>query len=199
MIPFKLYLLIIILCMCSTACITKVVGKFQIPHALFKFIHVFNCTCIHVHIYLYTFTCLHIYIYKHAYIHTYIYSYVHTYIHSYVHTYVHTYLHTYIHTYVRYVRTYIRTYLRTYIRTYIHTYGTHQLQLKRDTRGTRKGNACYTRVFLVIYTQLHAMQITFVYRPTRVFTTYLRTRKGHFCTHTRMHVLELAQSTAKKI
>ena len=36
-------------------------------------------------------------------------------------------------------------------------YGTHQLQLKRDTRGTRKGHACYTRVFLVIYTQLHAM------------------------------------------
>ena len=42
-------------------------------------------------------------------------------------------------------------------------YGTHQLQLKRDTRGTRKGNECYTRVFLVIYTQLHAMQIIFAY------------------------------------
>ena len=36
-------------------------------------------------------------------------------------------------------------------------YGTHQLQLKRDTRGIRKGHACYTRLFLVIYTQLHAM------------------------------------------
>ena len=55
-------------------------------------------------------------------------------------------------------------------------YGTHQIQLKRDTRGTRKGNACYTRVFLVIYTQLHAMQITFVYRPTRVFTTCLHAK-----------------------
>ena len=39
---------------------------------------------------------------------------------------------------------------------YIYIYGTHQLQLKRDTRGTRKGHACYTLVFLVIYTQLHA-------------------------------------------
>ena len=56
------------------------------------------------------------------------------------------------------------------------TYGTHQIQLKRDTRGTRKGNVCYTRVFLVIYTQLHAMQITFVYRPTRVFTTCLHAK-----------------------
>ena len=60
---------------------------------------------------------------------------------------------------------------------HMHTtmYGTHQIQLKRDTRGTRKGNTC-TRVFLVIYTQLHAMQITFVYRPTRVFTTCLHAK-----------------------
>ena len=39
----------------------------------------------------------------------------------------------------------------------VRIYGTHQLQLKRDTRVTRKGHACYTRVFLVIYMQLHAM------------------------------------------
>ena len=55
-------------------------------------------------------------------------------------------------------------------------YGTHQLQLKRNMRGTRKGNACYTRVFIVIYTQVHEMQITFVYRPTRVITTCLHAK-----------------------
>ena len=32
------------------------------------------------------------------------------------------------------------------------------------------------RVFLVIYMQVHAMQITFVYRPTRVFTTCLHAK-----------------------
>ena len=52
-------------------------------------------------------------------------------------------------------------------------YGTHQLQLKRDTQRVLHTYAC---VFLVIYTQLHAMQIIFVYRPTRVFTTCLHTK-----------------------
>ena len=40
---------------------------------------------------------------------------------------------------------------------FVTLYGMHQLQLKRDMRGTRKGHVCYARVFLVIYTQLHAM------------------------------------------
>ena len=55
---------------------------------------------------------------------------------------------------------------------HVYIYGTHQLQLKRDMRGTGKGHACYTRVFLVIYTQcklpscigLHAYSLL-VYTP----------------------------------
>ena len=41
----------------------------------------------------------------------------------------------------------------TYMCLYACTYGMHQLQLKSDTLGTRKGHACYTRIFLVIYTR----------------------------------------------
>ena len=50
-----------------------------------------------------------------------------------------------------------KEYIRNYYVHISYKYGTHQLQLKRDTRGTRKGHACCTRIFLVIYTQLHAM------------------------------------------
>ena len=55
-------------------------------------------------------------------------------------------------------------------------YGTHQLQLKRNTRVTRKSHTCYTRVFLPAYTQLHAIEFIFVYRLTRVTITCLHAK-----------------------
>ena len=81
---------------------------------------------------------------------------------------------------------------------YLRTYCTHQLQLKRDTRGTRKDHARYTRIFLVIYMQLHAMSFTCVYRPPRIFTTCLHAKL--IFARTRVCVcIELTQSTAKRI
>ena len=60
-------------------------------------------------------------------------------------------------------------------------YSKHQLQLKQDTSVPRQLN---TYVF-VIYTQLHALPITFMYRATCVFTT--STHEVLFYMHT--HVL----------
>ena len=61
-------------------------------------------------------------------------------------------------------------------------YSTHQLQLNCNTRSTCRGHASYTRMILWYnYTQLHALWITFVYRPTRMSTNYLHEKFNFTC------------------
>ena len=52
-----------------------------------------------------------------------------------------------------------------------------------------------------IFSHIHAITRNANYFRVYVYMHihYLFTLKVHFCMHTRMHVLELAQSTAKKI
>ena len=62
---------------------------------------------------------------------------------------------------------------------------------------TQGARVLYTRIFSHIHTITRNANNLRVYAYTH--THYLFTRKVHFCMHTRVRALELAQSKAKKI
>ena len=78
------------------------------------------------------------------------------------------------------------------------TYGTHQLQLKWDMHGTRRGHASCTHMFLsYAYTQLHVLSITIVHRVYSSLS--LATCKVLFYTHTRVLAMTCVTTTCTSI
>ena len=69
----------------------------------------------------------------------------------------------------------------------IKIYGTHQLQLKRNTRGTRVSHARATRTIHEYFYQ-HTRNRIYLRVQAHTRNRHLLTRKAHFSTHTRIQV-----------